>query len=69
MTRSETPSEPGWYDDPDGKRGLERHWDGERWAGAPRTNPPELTGSGILLIVVGTIILAAVIGLVARSLF
>ncbi len=68
MPPSETPSEPGWYDDPDGNPGLQRHWDGERWAGAPRQRPPELKWSGILLIIVGTVILTLMIALTTRSL-
>lgn len=59
MSSSPNPTEPGWYDDPDGRRGLERHWDGEKWGGAPRQRPPKLTWSGITIIVVGTIVLSA----------
>jgi hypothetical protein len=62
------PLEPGWYDDPDGNRGLQRHWDGKRWAGAPRQRPPELKWSGILEIIAGTIILTLMIVLTTRSL-
>lgn len=69
MTHKETPSEPGWYQDPKGRRGMELYWDGERWTGAPREKAPQLTSSGILLIVVGTIVGTIVIGLLLRSYF
>ena len=52
--------QPGWYDDPDGRKGFERYWNGSNWSGAPRRKQPELTMSGVILIVVGTIVLAAV---------
>lgn len=38
------------------------------WAGAPRQRPPELKWSGILLIIVGTVILTLMIALTTRSL-
>jgi hypothetical protein len=44
---------------------MELHWDGEGWAGAPRERPPQLTSSGALLIVVGTI----VVGLIVNNLY
>ncbi len=69
MSHPETPTEPGWYDDPDGKRGIEVYWNGERWSGAPRKKPPELEWSGILLIVVGTIVFTVVIAVVMRYVF
>jgi hypothetical protein len=69
MTHSDTPSEPGWYPHPDGRKGMQRYWNGEDWSGAPRKAPPELKSSGILLIVVGTIALTIVIGLIMRSIY
>ena len=69
MSHSEAPSEPGWYDDPDGKRGIEVYWNGERWSGAPRKKAPEQSWSGILTIVVGTIVFTVLIGLVMRYVF
>ena len=69
MTRSDPPGEPGWYPDPKGRRGLELYWDGENWTGAPRETLPQLTNSGVLLIVVGTVVGTVVIGLLVRGLF
>jgi len=69
MTHTETPSEPGWYPHPDGRKGMQRYWNGEDWSGAPRKAPPELKSSGILLIVVGTVVLTIVVGLIMQSLY
>ena len=69
MTHSDTPAEPGWYPHPEGRKGMQRYWNGEDWSGAPRKAPPELKSSGILLIVVGTIALTIVIGLIMRSIY
>jgi Protein of unknown function (DUF2510) len=60
MSTPRTPSEPGWYDDPDGRRNIERYWNGDSWSGAPRSRPPELKGSVAVLMVVGVVVLAAV---------
>jgi hypothetical protein len=59
VSNQETPSEAGWYDDPDGRRGIERYWNGEKWSGAPRERPPELKGSAAVLTVVGVVVVAA----------
>lgn len=48
---------------------MELYWDGEKWTGAPRERPPQLTSSGALLIVVGTIIGTIVIGLIVNNLY
>ena len=69
MTNSETPKEPGWYSHPEGRKGMQRYWNGENWSGAPRKAPPELKSSGILLIVVGTIVFTLVLTLIVRSIF
>jgi len=61
VSHSAKPSEPGWYDDPDGRKKLQRYWNGEKWAGAPRKRPPEQKWSGLILMVVGTIVLSAAI--------
>ena len=61
MTVSETPTEAGWYDDPEGRKEIERYWNGESWSGAPRKKQPELKMSGIVTIVVGTLVLAALV--------
>ncbi|MEA1903387.1 MAG: DUF2510 domain-containing protein [Actinomycetota bacterium] len=64
MSTSETPSEAGWYDDPDGRRDLQRYWNGETWSGAPRKRPPQLKWSGVLVMFVGGVVLTAVVWLV-----
>lgn len=51
------PTEPGWYDDPDGRKNIERYWNGSAWSGAPRKKPPQLAWSGIATIIIGTIVL------------
>jgi len=69
MSAPERPTDPGWYDHPEGRKGMQRYWNGESWSGAPRKKPPELTSSGVVGIVVGTIVFTAVVMLVMRSLF
>lgn len=56
MSHHETPTDPGWYDDPEGNKNLERYWNGNAWSGAPRNKPPSLEISGVILIVVGVIV-------------
>ena len=56
---SPEPGAPGWYDDPEGRNGMERYWNGSTWSGAPRSKPPSLEWSGIATIVVGTILFSA----------
>lgn len=69
MSSTEVPTEPGWYDHPEGRKGMQRYWNGESWSGAPRKKPPELTSSGVLLIVTGTIVFTVVLVFVMRNLF
>ena len=69
MSSPETPTEPGWYDDPDGNRRMQRYWNGDKWSGAPRQRPPELAWSGIALIVGGTIALSVLVWWAWISLF
>lgn len=54
------PPAAGWYDDPDGRKGIERYWNGTEWSGAPRNKPPELNWSGIATIIIGTVVLSVV---------
>jgi hypothetical protein len=56
-----TPSEPGWYDDPEGRKDIERYWNGENWSGAQRSRPPEMKVSAAVLTVVGVVVLAALV--------
>ena len=53
------PTTEGWYDDPEGRKGVERYWNGTDWSGAPRQKPPQLTGAAIGWMIVGTIVLSA----------
>ena len=58
---SDTPTEPGWYDDPDGHKNMERYWNGDSWSGAPRKKQPEMKMSGIVTIVVGGLVLSILV--------
>lgn len=42
----ETPTDPGWYDDPAGKKAYQAYWDGEGWTGETRW-PPATTSPGL----------------------
>lgn len=33
------PTEPGWYNDPEGRYSHQAYWDGEAWTGATRERP------------------------------
>ena len=55
------PEAVGWYDDPEGNKGIERYWNGTAWTGAPRQKPPKLTGSGIAMMIIGTIVLSSLV--------
>ncbi len=52
------PDAEGWYDDPEGRKGMERYWNGTAWSGAPRQKPPSLTGTEITYMLIGTVLLA-----------
>lgn len=62
---SHDPGAPGWYDDPDGRSGLQRYWNGEKWTGAPREKPPEATWSGLAFVVVATVLGVVIVGAMA----
>lgn len=55
------PDAPGWYDDPDGHKGIERYWNGSSWSGAPREAPPKLTAGGIATMIIGTLALSVLV--------
>lgn len=62
MTKhAEQPEAEGWYDDPEGRKGVERYWNGTAWSGAPREKAPTLTLSAVLWSLVGTVLLAAIV--------
>lgn len=61
MSTPKTPSEPGWYDDPEGRRNIERYWNGESWSGAPRSRPPEFKWWAAVLTVVGAAVGTALV--------
>ena len=52
------PDAEGWYDDPEGHKGIERYWNGTEWSGAPRHKPPTLTWGAIAGMLIGTVVLA-----------
>lgn len=58
---NEEPRAQGWYDDPEGRKGVERYWNGSAWSGAPRQKPPQLTLSSIVLMIVGTVLLSSLV--------
>lgn len=55
------PDVEGWYDDPEGRKGIERYWNGSAWSGAPREKPPQLTGAAVAWMLIGTVLLAGVV--------
>lgn len=55
------PDAEGWYDDPKGRKGVERYWNGTEWSGAPRQKPPSLTGKEIAYMLIGTVLLSGVV--------
>ena len=57
----EDPKAEGWYDDPEGRKGVERYWNGTSWSGAPRKKRAELTGSAIAAMIVGTVVVSALV--------
>lgn len=57
--RHDEPKAEGWYDDPEGRKGIQRYWNGTSWSGAPRHKPPQLTGSAIAAMIIGTVVFAA----------
>ena len=56
------PEAVGWYDDPEGRKGVERYWNGTAWSGAPRQKPPSLTWSKIAMMLGGTVVLTVLVG-------
>ena len=59
--QNDEPRAAGWYDDPEGRKGVERYWNGTSWSGAPRKKPPQLTASGIALMIIGTAVLSGLV--------
>ena len=59
MTVGQTP--PGWYDDPEGRKGVERYWNGTAWSGVPRDKPPSLSLKAVGLMLFGAVVLTGVI--------
>lgn len=55
------PEAVGWYPDPDGRKGMERYWNGTAWSGAPRRKPPSLSWKAVSLMLVGTVLLSAMV--------
>ena len=55
------PTTEGWYDDPEGRKGVERYWNGTAWSGAPREKARQLTGSAVAMMLIGTVVLAALV--------
>ena len=53
------PTEPGWYDDPQGAHKHHAYWDGEKWTGQTRS-PRRSVGS----LVVATVIVLGLLTLV-----
>lgn len=59
--QSVEPDAEGWYDDPEGRKGMERYWNGTAWSGAPRKKPPSLTGKEITYMLIGTVLLSGLV--------
>jgi hypothetical protein len=59
--QAEQPDAVGWYDDPEGHKGVERYWNGTAWSGAPRQKPPALTFSAIAMMLGGTVVLTVLV--------
>jgi len=58
---AEQPEAVGWYDDPEGRKGIQRYWNGTAWSGAPRKKPPSLSLSAVFLTLVGAVVLTVVV--------
>ena len=58
---AEQPDAEGWYDDPEGRKGVERYWNGTAWSGAPRDKPPSLSWSAIAWTLLGTVVLSGLV--------
>jgi len=63
----EQPEVVGWYDDPEGRKGVQRYWNGTAWSGAPRQKPPTLSWSAVIMMLVGTVVLTVVVWWLAFS--
>ena len=58
---AEPPDAVGWYDDPEGRKGVERYWNGTAWSGAPRQKRGALTWSAVAMMLGGAVVLTVLI--------
>jgi hypothetical protein len=58
---AQQPDAEGWYDDPEGRKGVERYWNGTAWSGAPRDKTPSLSWSAIAWMLLGTMALSGLV--------
>ena len=58
---AEQPDAEGWYDDPEGRKDVERYWNGTAWTGAPRDKVRSLSWAAIAWMLLGTMALTGLV--------